>query len=583
MLLQAQNISVASFQMDINDLTANTAGTIVLDQNGDKCALIKVETTEQGFLFDTGSLGVMKVEQKVGEIWVYVPAGVKRITISHQQLGVLRNYGLGQSVQAARTYILRLTTGEVQTVVKKSRTSQYVVFQMQPQNAVVTLEGEMLSTVGGTATKMMKFGTYSYRVQAPDYLPEEGKITVNDPKQKHVVNVTLKPNFAQVTLTVGNNAEIWINGELKGSGSWSGNLGAGIYEMETRLPNHRPATATRDIVASNVPQTIQLEAPMPIYGELDVNSMPAMADIYIDGNRMGQTPQLIEKLLIGEHQIRIARQGYADYNGTITIREGETTPMSATLSNATTITNPQAANLPMEDIVQSRRTINVGNVSFTMIRVDGGTFQMGATSEQGSDAYDSEKPAHQVTLSPYYIGETEVTQELWRAVMGKNPSNFKGNRLPVEQVSWKGCQSFVEKLNKKTGLKFRLPTEAEWEYAARGGKKSQGYKYSGSNNLSEVAWYSENSGSSTHDVKTKQPNELDIYDMSGNVWEWCLDWYGSYSAGSQTNPTGASSGSLCVDRGGSWDDFAWGCRASYRGSFRPDIRYFSLGLRLVLQ
>lgn len=232
---------------------------------------------------------------------------------------------------------------------------------------------------------------------------------------------------------------------------------------------------------------------------------------------------------------------------------------------------------------ESRKVITVGNVSFTMIRVDGGTFTMGATSEQGSAAYGDEKPAHQVTLSPYFIGETEVTQALWEAVMGSNPSNFKGSNKPVEEVSWNDCQDFIRKLNQKTGLSFRLPTEAEWEYAARGGNKSRGYKYSGSNNLGDVAWYTDNSGSSTHDVKTKQANELGLYDMSGNVWEWCQDWFGEYSSGSQTNPTGPSSGSYRVYRGGCWSIHAGHCRVSYRGSSTPGSRYRNLGLRLALQ
>ena len=629
--MQAQSLTVQSFRMDESDLTANTPGTIVMDQNGQKCALIKVETTQTGFSFDAGSLGVVKTEQKVGEIWVYVPEGVKRLTISHQQLGMLRDYDLGQTLKRAKTYILKLVSGEVQTTIKQSRTSQYVVFQMQPANAVVMLNGEMLSTADGTAMKMMKFGTYDYQVQAPDYLPEVGKVTVNDPKNKHVVNVTLKPNFSQVTLTVDNNAEIWVNGERKGQGSWTGNLGAGTYELETRLLNHRPQSVTRDIAASTQPQTIHLQAPIPIYGEADISSTPAMADIYINGTMRGQTPQVVEQLPIGEHQLRLSKQGYADYNGTITVREGETTPVSATLSNATNITitstNPSAAiyidgvaqgtangtkqtsfgqhsvrlvaegwcdytgtinvteqqrtfNLPM---AQSYRTVTVGNVSFTMIRVDGGTFQMGATPEQ-QDAESNEKPVHSVTLSPYYIGETEVTQELWQAVMGNNPSRFQGSQRPVEKVSWDDCQEFIVKLNRKTGLTFRLPTEAEWEFAARGGKKSQGYQYSGSNQLSDVAWYYGNSSSGkTHDVKTKQANELGIYDMSGNVWEWCQDWEDSYSPSAQTDPTGPSSGSYRVLRGGDWDDYAGKCRVAYRGNDSPDRRNNYLGLRLALQ
>ena len=150
-----------------------------------------------------------------------------------------------------------------------------------------------------------------------------------------------------------------------------------------------------------------------------------------------------------------------------------------------------------------------------MVYVSGGTFTMGATSEQGSDAYDWEKPAHSVTLSGYYIGKYEVTQELWKAVMGSNPSRFKGDNLPVEQVSWDDVQEFLRKLNAMTGKRYRLPTEAEWEFAARGGNSSRGYKYSGSNSLGSVAWYYDNSGSRTHAVGTKSPNELGIYDMSG--------------------------------------------------------------------
>ena len=236
-------------------------------------------------------------------------------------------------------------------------------------------------------------------------------------------------------------------------------------------------------------------------------------------------------------------------------------------------------------------TYTVGGVSFTMVAVQGGTFTMGATPEQGSDAASSEKPAHQVMLSGYSIGQTEVTQELWQAVMGSNPSSFIGNlQCPVEQVSWSDCQTFISKLNQMTGKNFRLPTEAEWEYAARGGNRSQGYKYAGSNTIGDVAWYYDNSyalGSSnpdygTHIVATKAPNELGLYDMSGNVWEWCQDWYGSYSSDAQTNPTGPASGSNRVRRGGSWGNYARGCRVSFRFNDTPSYTNFDLGLRLAL-
>ena len=224
-------------------------------------------------------------------------------------------------------------------------------------------------------------------------------------------------------------------------------------------------------------------------------------------------------------------------------------------------------------------------VEFKMIRVEGGTFMMGATKEQGSKADDDEQPAHEVTLSDFYIGETQVTQELWNAVMDmdeeSNPSKFKGAKRPQECVSWNDCQEFIQRLNDKTNKNFRMPTEAEWEYAARGGKKSMGYKYAGSNSIGDVAWYGENSNKHTHDVHFMEPNELGLYDMSGNVWEWCSDWYGEYGKSSQTNPRGPSFGSNRVSRGGSWRSNAGLCRVSLRGYYAPDFHYFNLGLRLA--
>ena len=242
----------------------------------------------------------------------------------------------------------------------------------------------------------------------------------------------------------------------------------------------------------------------------------------------------------------------------------------------------------------ANQTFTANGVNFDMIAVEGGTFTMGATAEQGSDVDRDESPTHQVALSSYMIGKTEVTQELWEAVMGKSLSQIAselgnstrgvGSNYPMYYVSWDDCQEFITKLNALTGKTFRLPTEAEWEFAARGGNKSQGFTYSGSNTVDDVAWYFDTSSSTTQPVATKAPNELGIYDMSGNVYEWCNDWYSSsyYTSESQTNPTGPDSGSNRVWRGGSWLTNARYCRVSFRFSYDPTHRSGHLGLRLAL-
>ena len=256
--------------------------------------------------------------------------------------------------------------------------------------------------------------------------------------------------------------------------------------------------------------------------------------------------------------------------------------VSTTVSTVS-VSPVQVPAVPSNTISDDVITIPVKDgICIEMVKVEGGTFMMGATSEM-KNPNSNEKPVHQVTLTnDYYMGKYEVTQALWQAVMGSNPSEYKGDNFPVETVSWNDCQKFISKLNSLTGRMFRLPTEAEWEYAARGGKESRGYQYSGSSNISDVAWYDENSGSKTHPVGTKQANELGIYDMTGNVWEWCSDWYSSYSSSSQTNPTGSDSGSARVSRGGGWNCNASYCRLSVRFYYTPDFRLDILGLRLAL-
>jgi len=252
---------------------------------------------------------------------------------------------------------------------------------------------------------------------------------------------------------------------------------------------------------------------------------------------------------------------------------------------AVPITTTSPSETPAVPIATTLDTKNnrVDPIKGTLVFVKGGTFTMGCMDGRDSDCDDNEKPAHEVTLSSFYMAETEVTQKQWRAVMGDNPSGFKGcDDCPVEEVSWNDIQEFLQKLNAMSkGVRYRLPTEAEWEYAARGGTRSSRHLYAGSNNLGAVAWFRGNANNKTHPVKGLLPNELGLYDMSGNVWEWCADWYGDYPSGPVKDPKGPGKGSYRVLRGGGWIAGAGLCRVSARGSLAPGGRDFNLGFRVA--
>ena len=338
---------------------------------------------------------------------------------------------------------------------------------------------------------------------------------------------------------------------------------------------------------------------------LIIRYTPSTATVLVD-NKMVRGSNGVAKttLPVGQHSFVVFCDGYESEEGTVKLKASAPSNLQITLMkesvgagivNQQQSENQQSSNTYVvsssnnssgsSSMSSGSNTISIpvkNGISIEMVKVEAGTFMMGATSEMKAP-YDNEKPLHQVTLTnDYYMGMYEVPQTLWEAVMGSNPSAYKGDNLPVEMVSWNDCQEFISKLNSLTGRKFRLPTEAEWEYAARGGKKSRGYQYSGNSNISDVAWYDGNSGSKPHPVGMKQANELGIYDMSGNVCEWCSDWYGSYSSSSQTNPTGAVSGWGRVYHGGSWCNDARFCRLSYRSCITPGYRFNFLGLRLAL-
>ena len=353
------------------------------------------------------------------------------------------------------------------------------------------------------------------------------------------------------------------------------------YDVE-KLESNRTYVLT--LLSSSQQQVQQTQT-------LSIRYSPTTATVLVDNKMVkGRNGVAQTTLPVGQHSYIVFCDGYESEEGMVKLKASAPSNLQITLTKEATaiqgpVAQPTVAQQPVVQVpIANSDHISIpvkDGISIDMVRVEAGTFTMGATAEM-KDPDDWEKPTHRVTLTnDYNIGKYEVTQALWQAVMGNNPSNFKGENLPIENVSWNDCQEFISKLNRITGKTFRLPTEAEWEYAARGGNKSRGYQYSGSNNLFDVAWYRDNSGKKTHAVGTKQPNELGIYDMSGNVWEWCQNWYGEYSRSSLTNPTGANSGSRRVYRGGSWNNDVWGCRSSCRYDYTPGYRN-CIGLRLVL-
>ena len=456
-MAQKADFEIQNFRESMTDLSAATSD--IKDLNGQPAALIRFSVRDSSFAINANN-GIIKQEQKTGEIWLYVPVGTKRLNISHPVLGIIRSYQIGIAIESKCTY---------------------------DADIVITNDKYMESL----------------------FTNDRIAFTEQDRPKDIIPNTPFKEK------------------ESNKSNSYTKN-------------KKRKEVKKKD---DNKVQAYKL-----------VRHSDDMYFAKIKGNELEMYNKKIKNRDKKKQKVRN--------------KEGEKQTQSSDVKTD-------------DDISYSSETFSVNGVIFRMIRVDGGTFKMGAESEPDSDVGRDQIPVHSVTLSTYYIGETEVTQELWQAVMGANPSHFNGMQRPVEQVSWNDCQDFITRLNSQTGLKFRLPTEAEWEFAARGGNKNRGKKNAGSDIIDDIAWYGQNSDNETHEVATKGSNELGLYDMSGNVWEWCQDRYGSYRKNSQINPTGPVSGDSRVDRGGSWRYDAECCRVSFRGNMSSDYRG-DIGLRLAL-
>ena len=563
----AQELKVKSFGVAQGDLSANVNPRS--DRNGVACGLVKVQLAVEGAKFNGSVVG--DVTYSLSEYWVYMNDGAYLLEVhcpGFLPLSInLHDHGLKDGVQPKTTYRLVLAKPAGQ-----DEGMNYLTLMVKPANSKVTVNGQIREVDSdGSVSLYVPAGTYSYQVEAPGYATQTGQITVSG--EAVTKQITLTSSMASLRVSCATpGAQIYINNQLKGTAPWSGTLAAGSYLIEARKEGLRSQKRS-EVIAERDDRKIELPALEAPSGSLNVNYKPVQSEVWLDGKRLGTSPSVFRNINPGRHEVEIRKSGYQTKKETVTVADGQTTNLTGTLS-ATQVNRSNTIVKETNKTVsspESVETFTVGGVSFNMVRVEGGTFMMGS---EDSDAYDAEKPVHQVTLSSYAIGETEVTQELWQTVMGSNPSHFKGTNLPVEKVSWADCQKFIRKLNAMTGRTFRLPTEAEWEFAARGGNKSRGYKYSGSN----IYYNSFN----THSVKKRKANELGLYNMTGNVLEWCQDWYGSYDSNAQTDPTGPESGSFRVIRGGSWIHNVRFCPSSFRNFNSPWFCIDFLGLRLAL-
>ena len=330
--LNAQNISVKSFRLLETDLTANLEGTKEIDQNGEIAALIKVITTETGFVFDVGMLGIVRQVQKVGEIWVYVPHGIQRISVNHQKLGRLAEpYYFPIPIQQARTYELELTTNRVKTIIEEDAGGGFLSLHVTPTSAIVFIDNQLQTLRNGSLSTFLLYGNHSYRVEAPGYKAETGTIAIVS-EDTQTLNVTLQSSQATITfVTDMNDAEIWVNNEQKGQGRWTGNLDAGTYIVETRKTGCRPQRTTVTFSEQET-RTVTLAAPIPIVGKLRTESEPSGADVLLAGKTLGQTPSILKDIPVGTQLIVFHKKGYEEKVEEVTINEGQITAVSVELT-----------------------------------------------------------------------------------------------------------------------------------------------------------------------------------------------------------------------------------------------------------
>lgn len=522
----SQELTIKSFKVITSDLSAQTQPR--KDLNDKNCAFVKVQFV--GGISEIEGNVITPLIKHGNETWVYMPQGSRQMKVLTQSflpvMVTFVDYGI-EKLESNRTYVLILT--KPMSIIEQKK--QALIIKYSPSSATVLVDNKMVRGTNGVAKVVLPVGQHSYIVASDGYESEEGTVKLKAAAPSNL-QITLSKETNTISTSTNDVATQHIvrNQIVKFSGkvvdiNGQPVIGAVVEE-----------TGTKNISVTDIDGNFIIKA--------------KSSSITVTVTFLGCVPKQVKLTEGTKEEITLIEETYKKQPS----------------SSASSIT------IPVKD-----------GISIEMVKVEGGTFMMGATPEM-KNSWTEERPIHQVTLTnDYYIGKYEVTQSLWCALMDNNPSYFKGDNLPVEQVSWDDCQKFINKLNDITGRKFRLPTEAEWEYAARGGKKSRGYQYSGSNKISDVAWYSSNSEHKTQPVGLKLANELGLYDMSGNVDEWCFDRFGFYSALSQTNPLGADDGICRVYRGGSWEQTAGFCRSSDRSNYGTSKnRIYNLGFRLAL-
>lgn len=521
----SQELHVKSFGIAESDLSAQIQSR--KDLNDKNCALVKVGIGLQGVQFEGNVVG--QVVNNVGEYWVYMPQGSRMLKVKHPYyppiIVTFANYSM-EKLESNRTYELMLTvSGGIQSSQTQTLTIKYT-----PIEATVLVDNKRIKGSDGVAMANFPIGQHSFVVFCDGYESEEGMVKLK----------ASAPSNLQITLS---------------------------KEAKTALASTmgKEATNQNSVNSQNVKffgKVVDVNGEPIIGAAIKENGTDNWAITDMEGNFFidAKSPTVtITVLYVGWQSKQVELT--AGHKEQITLIENK--KKESETANSISI--------PVKD-----------GINIEMIKVEAGTFMMGATKEV-KEPYKIELPAHEVLLTEdYYIGKYEVTQALWNVVMDSKYSTNDGDLLPKNYVSWNDCQEFIEKLNKITGLKFRLPTEAEWEYAARGGKKSKRYLYSGSNNVLDVAWYDGNSSNKRHPVGTKQANELGIFDMGGNVSEWCQDLWGQYQNDSQINPLGSSAGTKHVLRGGNYFFDIRICYLSYRMFAESNYKDALTGFRLAL-